>query len=370
MPSSTTETRRDVTFDTATFRGGRTTAFTARTRLRAVRLASKTVTARTTVSVRTASPAATTSSRTASLTTTARTTDPVGRLRRRRRSPGLGLARRSRDDRELGVRQRWLSPRDGPARLGPSADVRWRHQRLRPGADSSDRASPGRRSCRRRQASRRPPRRRLRASSSRRDGSGADEDTTDDSSLPNLLVVDGDPSDASRYEFEVGGDVEKSNADGASIDEEDVVDGSSVYGSVADWKDAFRFSGDLERLTVDGPATVRVNDEVVDPDAFGENLPHVLEVDGRGAPTSYEITVDGRIELESADPEETATTVSGSTVQSSVTDATHRFRFCSHRRDVHGRGGRPVRRRRGDRSERVRRPRTPPARDRLRRNAR
>ncbi|MWV39239.1 hypothetical protein [Natrialba sp. INN-245] len=172
------------------------------------------------------------------------------------------------------------------------------------------------------------------ASSSRRDGDGADEDTTDDSSLPNLLVVDGDPSDASRYEFEVGGDVEKSNADGASIDEEDVVDGSSVYGSVADWKDAFRFSGDLEGLTVDGPATVRVNDEVVDPDAFGENLPHVLEVDGRGAPTSYEITVDGRIELESADPDETATTVSGSTVQSSVTDATHRFRFSGAVTDV------------------------------------
>ncbi|RQG97118.1 hypothetical protein [Natrarchaeobius chitinivorans] len=165
----------------------------------------------------------------------------------------------------------------------------------------------------------------------------ADEDSSadDEPTLPNLVIVDGDPSDVTRYEFDVTGDVEKSNEEGASIDPEDVIEGRSVHGVVADWKDAFRFSGDLTELTVDGPATVTVNGEEIDPDEYGEDLPHVLETDGRGAPTSYEITVDGSIELESTDdPTEEATTISGSTVQSSVTDSTQRFRFSGAVTDV------------------------------------
>ncbi len=167
-------------------------------------------------------------------------------------------------------------------------------------------------------------------------GAGTTAESTDDSEeLPSVILIDGDASGTTRYEFEVGGDVEKSNYEGASIDDEDVIEDEFVHGVVADWKDAFRFSGDLEQLTVDGPGTVYVDDELVDPAAYGPELPHVLEITGDGSPASYEITVDGTIELDSeADPEDEATTVSGSTVQSSVTDSTQRYLFSGALTDV------------------------------------
>ena len=169
-------------------------------------------------------------------------------------------------------------------------------------------------------------------------GSSSDSsntDTNDDAELPNLLLVDGSSADATRYECTVSGDVEHSNAEGASIDDGDTIDGSTVQGTVADWKDAFRFAGDIEDLTVDGPGTVLVNGEAVDPADYGAELPHVLEVAGTGTPASYELTVDGTIELASDDePVAEATTVSGSTVQSSLTDETQTFRFSGTLTDV------------------------------------
>ncbi|MFC4541776.1 hypothetical protein ACFO5R_07530 [Halosolutus amylolyticus] len=173
-------------------------------------------------------------------------------------------------------------------------------------------------------------------------GSGGTSAVTSDSAdadevreLENVVLIDGDSSDVTRYEFEVDGAVEKSNAEGASIDEEDTVEDGVVQGVVADWKDAFRFSGDLEALTVDGPGTVLVNGDEVDPAEFGPDLPHVLEVEGDGTPASYEITVDGTIELDGeADPDDDVTTVSGSTVQSSIVDETQTFRFAGALTDV------------------------------------
>ncbi|ELY31952.1 hypothetical protein C500_05223 [Natrialba magadii ATCC 43099] len=166
----------------------------------------------------------------------------------------------------------------------------------------------------------------------------AGEDTDDDDDEPaldNLLLVEGDDSDVTRYEFEAEGDVEPSTAEGATIDAAAGVEDGVAYGVVADWKDAFRFDGDLLSLTVDGPGTVFVNGEEVDPSDYGEDLPHVLEIEGRGAPTSYEITVDGTIELDAdEDPDDEVTTISGSTVQSSVTDSTQTFRFSGALTDV------------------------------------
>ncbi|MXV63821.1 hypothetical protein GS429_17485 [Natronorubrum sp. JWXQ-INN-674] len=167
--------------------------------------------------------------------------------------------------------------------------------------------------------------------SSSGDASGGDADDQ----LPNVILFDGDRSGVTRYEFAVDGDVEPSNYEGATIDAETGVEDAVAHGVVADWKDAFRFSGDIETLTVDGPATVLVNDEAVDPADYGEDLPHVLEVEGTGTPTSFEMTVEGTIDLDGdAEPEDEATTISGSTVQSSVTDETQTFRFSGALTDV------------------------------------
>ena len=174
------------------------------------------------------------------------------------------------------------------------------------------------------------------------DSGTSDADSTDDEAeeadddlLENVILFDGDDSDVTRYEFEVDGDVEPSNYEGATIDDEAEIEDSLASGVVADWKDAFRFSGDLKELTVDGPATVLVNDEAVDPADYGDDLPHVLEVEGQGSPTSFEVTVEGTIELaDDDDPEDEATTVSGSTGQSTVTDGSQTFRFSGALTDV------------------------------------
>lgn len=162
-----------------------------------------------------------------------------------------------------------------------------------------------------------------------------EEDEQAEESLENLLLFDGSDEDVTRYEFVVDGEIEKSNYDGATLDDEDAIEDGTAHGVVADWKDAFRFSGDLEELTVDGPATVYCNDEEIDPAEFGDELPHTLEIEGSGTPTSFEVTVDGTVELAGdADPENEVTAISGSTVQSSVTDDTQMFSFSGTLTDV------------------------------------
>ncbi len=162
--------------------------------------------------------------------------------------------------------------------------------------------------------------------------SGADSEDSEDEEQSHVLLFDGDAADVTRYEFVVDGDVEPSNDEGASIDAATEIDDDTVHGVVADWRDAFRFDGDLENLTVDGPATVLLDGEEIDPDEVGAELPHVLEVEGQGEPTSFELTVDGTIEL--ADDEDESTAISGSTVQSSVTDETLPFQFSGALTDV------------------------------------
>ncbi|WP_276257007.1 right-handed parallel beta-helix repeat-containing protein [Halomontanus rarus] len=161
-----------------------------------------------------------------------------------------------------------------------------------------------------------------------------DEEDEEEGQLENVLVVDGDDSDTTRYEFVASGDVEKSNAEGASIDDEDVIDGGQVHGVVANWKDAFRFDGELEELSVDGPGAVLVNGEEIDPDEVGQQLPHTLEVIGQGTPSSFEITVDGTIEYDGDDADDDVTVVSGTTVESSVSDDTQVFRFSGALTDI------------------------------------
>ncbi|PCR89144.1 hypothetical protein [Natrinema ejinorense] len=172
---------------------------------------------------------------------------------------------------------------------------------------------------------------------------GVEIDPADiDDVLQNVVLIDGSDEDATRYEFTVTGDVERSSYDGASIDDEDAIEDGTVYGTVADWKDAFRYSGEIVELTVDGPGTVSVNGERVDPSDFGADLPHVLEVQGTGTPVAFEITVDGEIELAGEEPpEDEATTISGSTAQSTVTDDSLRFNFSGVLTDVSLTGGTP-----------------------------
>lgn len=155
------------------------------------------------------------------------------------------------------------------------------------------------------------------------------EDNDPEEEFENTILIDGvGTTGSTRYEFGVSGDVEKSTLKGGSIDEEDIIDSGQVTGSVAGWRDAFRFSGELENLTVDGPARVFVNDEQVDPSKYGEELPHVLTIVGNGTESNYEATVDGTIDtLVGEDVGETVEISADTTVSGTIERDIHRFRF-------------------------------------------
>ncbi|WP_265107816.1 right-handed parallel beta-helix repeat-containing protein [Halosolutus halophilus] len=139
------------------------------------------------------------------------------------------------------------------------------------------------------------------------DGPSESEDKTQE----NVLVFDGsnqgDDWEATDYRFAVEGGIEPSEHDGAAIDPElELDDGAnSVDHTVANWKDAFTFDGDLLELEVDGPAIVYLNGEEIDPSEFGgkedgseESMPsHALVIDGTDASglTSYSFSVSGEV---------------------------------------------------------------------------
>lgn len=126
------------------------------------------------------------------------------------------------------------------------------------------------------------------------DGSG--DSGASEAPLENTILFDGlGTTGVSEYEFAVTGDVEPSTAGGASINDQDTIDGGRVTGSVRGWRDAFQFSGDLDTLTVDGQARVYVNGTRVDPADYGGEQSRVLTVVGNGVHSEYELASDGSV---------------------------------------------------------------------------
>ncbi|SIS03066.1 hypothetical protein [Natronorubrum thiooxidans] len=148
--------------------------------------------------------------------------------------------------------------------------------------------------------------------------------TNDDTPLENMLLIDGiGSSGSSRYEFRVSGRVEKSNYRAASINDDDVIDDGHVTGTVGGWRDAYKFSGELQDITVDGDADVSLNGEEIDTSDDDDEL-STLTIVGNGNEVSYEATVDGSIEIVSGDGAES---LSDSSVRGTIERDVHRFRF-------------------------------------------
>lgn len=130
-------------------------------------------------------------------------------------------------------------------------------------------------------------------------GSGGTS-STNDPALDHVLTVDGTgQTDPTTYQFDVTGSVEKSTDADASIDFDDVVSGQHVEGTVYSWIDSYRFSGDISSFSLDGPASVILDGQVVDPATLGTGaLPNTLRIEGGTAsqPIYYEFTVSGGLE--------------------------------------------------------------------------
>ncbi|MFC7045390.1 hypothetical protein ACFQH6_08190 [Halobacteriaceae archaeon GCM10025711] len=158
------------------------------------------------------------------------------------------------------------------------------------------------------------------------------DDQQDSTALPNVLSVEGgSPDQVATYAFTVGGDVEKSTDRGASINDEDTIDGSTVEGAVAGGTDSFRFSGDLQDLSTDGSPTVYLNGEQIDPADYGDkaSLPNVVSIDGTGTRADYRFAVGGDIEKSTARGASIndGDTIDGSTVEGAVAGGIDSFAF-------------------------------------------
>jgi len=58
-----------------------------------------------------------------------------------------------------------------------------------------------------------------------------------------------------------------------------------------------------------------------------EQLPNLVTIVGRGVPSSFELTVDGEMEMDADDPLAEGTIVSGSVAEGSIDVGVQRFRF-------------------------------------------
>ena len=135
------------------------------------------------------------------------------------------------------------------------------------------------------------------------DNGGNDRQDEDDEEEPSdddldrvITITDAWPHTPSNYEFTVSGDVEKSEDDDATIDDEDEIDGSTVTGFVYGWRDSFRFSGEIEDFSVDGPVQVVVDGEEVDPAELASDLSRYVTIESDGGRADYELTVSGDLE--------------------------------------------------------------------------
>ena len=114
-----------------------------------------------------------------------------------------------------------------------------------------------------------------------------------DDTLPRTLSIESNGGRFS-YEFTVSGDLEKSTARGATIDDNDSVSGSTAVGQGGGGGiDSYDFSGEIERLTVDGDATVYRNGEEIDPDEFG--VVDTLTIES-GTQAEYELAASESLE--------------------------------------------------------------------------
>lgn len=143
--------------------------------------------------------------------------------------------------------------------------------------------------------------------------------------LENTILFDGvGTSGETQYEFTVTGNVERSAYKGASINDSDMVEESTVTGSVTGWRDAFRFSGEIETLVVDGQARVSINGKRVDPAQYDGESSQEVTIVGNGTYSVYELETDGLIETIDGDD---TISVFGGRAEGAIERDVHRFQL-------------------------------------------
>jgi len=156
------------------------------------------------------------------------------------------------------------------------------------------------------------------------DGSTSDGSTSDSTSdaveATELIEIVGQGEYAT-YEFSVDGALE-----GDSLNAEDEIAGTDASGAVSGGTDSYLFGGSITAFSADGPVTVAINGEEVDPSTLG--ISRTLTVVGFGESASYSFSVSGAIEN---NPDEgtfdTQDNISGASAEGAVLGGTDGYRF-------------------------------------------
>ena len=112
------------------------------------------------------------------------------------------------------------------------------------------------------------------------------------------LVIEGFDSQTS-YSFTVGNDLEKSTAEGATIDDNDEIIDQNAHGQVWEGKDAYTFDGPLYSFDFDRSGEINVTLDG-EPARVGNRPDHTLLIEGFGPVTSYSFSTSGRAERSDA----------------------------------------------------------------------
>ncbi len=155
------------------------------------------------------------------------------------------------------------------------------------------------------------------------------QDDTVETDYENIISIYGTDGSVANYEFSVTGALEKTDANGASIDSEDVIDGSSATGTVAGGIDSYGFEGDLVHISIDGEARVTVNGEEINLADY--DLDNVISLTGGSSSNivEYSFTVDGDVEKSSANGAtiDSGDSISGSTATGTLGGGVDSYRF-------------------------------------------
>ena len=111
----------------------------------------------------------------------------------------------------------------------------------------------------------------------------------DPDELPNNTLSITSRGGAASYRFTVGGDVERSTTNGATIDDNDTVAGKTVSGQVdGGGRDSYSLSGGVLSFEMDGEALIYFNDERMIADQFPNNT---ITVASNGDESTYDLAV-------------------------------------------------------------------------------
>lgn len=114
----------------------------------------------------------------------------------------------------------------------------------------------------------------------------------------NVITIYGRGS-TTYYQFSVSGDIEKSTADGGTLNSYDTIDGTGVEGRTTNEPDSYVFTGNVTGFDASSSVEVRMNGDVVDPSEF-DTVRDVLTIVGRGTTVQYEFRVSGAVEKSTA----------------------------------------------------------------------